>query len=191
MILSVLSKGRQDPVCAKLRSRDEVAWEQLVAGQHGKVYNMLLRLTGDPEAAADLTQEAFVAAYRSAPKFAGKSQPQTWLHGVALNCYRTWRREMGQAEATEEIDENLPDPELTAEELTALKQRHDILCDAVRRLPEIYRSAVALRYFAGVPAVEIAKQQGVDAGTIRWRLHQAVKKLWVMLEPQMGKEEPA
>jgi DNA-directed RNA polymerase specialized sigma24 family protein len=84
--------------------------------------------------------------------------------------------------------EDLPDPEPTAEELAILHGRRDLVCGAVRRLPEAYRRTVALRYFLGVPAVEIAQSEGVEAGTIRWRLHEGLRRLWIMLQPTLGKE---
>ena len=65
----------------------------------------------------------------------------------------------------------------------------ELVCDAIRRLPEPYRRTVAMRYFGGVSAADIARDEGVDAGTVRWRLHQALKKMWIMLKPQLGEGE--
>ena len=96
---------------------------------------------------------------------------------------------MGRQEPPDEVDDDLADPSPTAEDLAQLRERNDLIYDAIRRLPEAYRRVVALRYFAGVPATEIADSDGVDAGTVRWRLHTALKKLWVMLEPRLGKGE--
>lgn len=171
-----------------LRSQDQSAWEQLVSDEYARIYNLQLRLTGDAEAAADLAQETFVAAYRSVRNFGGKCRPTTWLYGVALNCSRNWRRNAGRHEPPEELDEDLPDPDPTTEELAALRERRELVCGAVRRLPDIYRRTVALRYFAGLSTVEIAAGEGVEAGTVRWRLHQATKKLWVMLKDSLAEE---
>ncbi len=172
-----------------LRARDTRAWEELVSRLHGRVYNLLLKLTGDRELAADLTQEAFVAAYGSAHTFAGKSSPETWVCAVALNCLRSRRRKDGAEEPPGPIPDDLPDAAPTVEELALLHARDGALRAAVERLPEPYRGTVALHYFAGVPSVEIALQEGVDAGTIRWRLHKAMKQLWALLAPELGKEE--
>ena len=57
--------------------------------------------------------------------------------------------------------EDLPDPEPSAEELAIMHERSDLVCAAVRRLPEAYRRTVALRYFLGIPAVEIARDEGI------------------------------
>jgi RNA polymerase sigma factor CnrH len=174
---------------AQMRARVRSTWDQLIAAEHSRIFNLHLRLTGDREAAADLTQDTFVAAYESADKYTGKGRPEAWLHGVALNCNRNWHRRMGRQEPPDQVDENLADPAPTAEALAQLREQNDLIYDAIRRLPEAYRRVVALRYFAGVPAAEIADSDGVDAGTVRWRLHTALKKLWVMLEPKLGKGE--
>jgi len=173
-----------------LQSRSKAVWEQLVATQHRRVFNLLLRLTSDREVAADLTQEAFVAAYSSADRFAGRSEPGTWLCGIALNCHRSWRRRQGKLEPMEELPDDLPDPAPSADELALLAARDGLLRSAVDSLPEPYRRTVALHYFAEIPSVEIATEEGVDPGTVRWRLHKALKQLWVILEPELRKEEP-
>lgn len=172
----------------RLTSRSSAAWEELVAKEYARIFNLHLRLTGDREVAADLTQETFVSAYRSAHAFEGKCRPATWLYGVALNCNRDWRKKAGRHEPTEELDEELPDPEPTAAEIALLRERNDLVCQAVRRLPDVYRRSVALRYFAGLSTAEIAHGEHVDEGTVRWRLHQARKKLWVMLKATLAEE---
>jgi RNA polymerase sigma-70 factor, ECF subfamily len=173
----------------RLRRRDQGAWNQLVNAQYARVFSLHLRLTGDRAAAADLTQETFVAAYRSAPSYGGRSRPEAWLYGVAANCSRNWLRRAGHQDPPGELTEELPDPEPTVEELAALKERAEVVQDAVRRLPETYRRTVALRYFAGLSSAEIAAAEGVDDGTVRWRLHQATRKLWVMLKNALGEED--
>ncbi len=157
--------------------------------QYRRIYNLHLRLAPSPEIAADLTQDTFEQAWRSAASFRGQSRPEVWLYGVALNVNRNWWRRQGREEQDEPPAlDDLPDPEPTAEELAILRAHGDLVCAAVRRLPEAYRRVVALRYFAGIPAVEIARSEGVEAGTVRWRLHEALRRLWVMLQPTLGKE---
>lgn len=187
-MMRLLKRATEEDPAARLRRRDRATWDQLVNDEHARIFNLHLRLTSDRETAADLTQETFTAAYESAHTFAGKSRPEAWLYGVALNCNRSWRRRAGRQEPADELNDNLPDPQPTIEELAELRERSDLICEAVQRLPEVYRRAIALRYFADVPAVEIAASEGVDAGTIRWRLHEARKRLWAHLQPRIGEE---
>jgi RNA polymerase sigma-70 factor (ECF subfamily) len=188
MILSLLAVFTDSDRGAGIKRRDRAAWDELVNDQHARIFNLHLRLTGDRETAADLTQESFVAAYQSAHTYAGRARPETWLYGVALNCNRNWRRKSGWQEPPDQLSEELVDPQPSAEDLAQLREQSDLICGAVQRLPEVYRRVVALRYFAGVTAAEIAAGDGVDAGTVRWRLHRALQKLWVMLQPRLGKE---
>lgn len=188
MRLGFLRRPPTDGPEGRLRSGDRSAWEQLVAEEYVRVFNLHLRLSGERDAAADLTQETFAAAYGSAHTYRGRCRPTAWLYGVALNCNRNWRRTVGRHEPPVELDEELPDPDPTAEELATLRERCELVHRAVQRLPEVYRRTVALRYFGGLSAAEIAAAEGVDAGTVRWRLHRAMKKLWVMLKDSLAEE---
>jgi len=175
-------------LCEQLRQRDRRAWDRLVAGEHARIFNLHLRLTGDREAAADLTQESFVAAYQSANSYSGDGTPRAWLYGVALNVNRNWLRRSGRREPPEQLDDQLPDINLGPEELAILREHRELVVAAVRELPEVYRRAVALRYFAEMSGPEIAQAEGVEPGTIRWRLHEASKRLWAILQPKLGEE---
>ena len=179
---SVAAKGGSPD---RLQRRDRSAWDKLVTNEYARIFNLHLRLTGNRDTAADLTQESFVEAYRAADGFAGRGRPEAWLYGVAMNRYRNWRRRTGVAEPPEELPEDVPDPAPTAEDLAALHERSDLVAGAVQRLPEMYQRTIALRYFAGLSTPEIAASEGVDEGTVRWRIHQALQKLWVMLKPKL------
>ncbi len=169
----------------RLQRRDRASWDKLVTSEYARIFNLHLRLTGNRDTAADLTQESFVEAYRAAQGFEGRGRPEAWLYGVAMNRYRNWRRRTGVADPPEDLPEDVPDPAPTAEDLAALRERADLVVGAVQRLPEAYQRTVALRYFAGLSTPEIAASEGVDEGTIRWRIHQALQKLWVMLKPKL------
>lgn len=184
-ILPPLSRAQ----ITRMRRRDLPTWEHLIEAQYARIYNLHLRLVDNPDTAADLTQETFAQAWKAADGFRGKSRPETWLYGVALQVTRHWRHRAGLQHPAEEQDlEELLDPEPTAVELAWFRQRRELVYAAVARLPETYRRTVALRYFLGVPAVEIARAEGVEAGTVRWRLHQALKRLWMLLQPTLGEE---
>ena len=191
MSLTLLRSAARTDAVARLKDRDLAAWDDLVESEHGRIFNLHLRLTGDREAAADLTQETFVAAYESVDTFRGRGQPEAWLYGVALNCNRSWWRKTGRSEPPNEPNEDLADPEPTAEELAELRERSDLIYAAVQRLPESYRRVVALRYFGGFSSADIARCERVREGTVRWRLHRALQRLWVILQPQIGADQCA
>ncbi|HEY3398017.1 MAG TPA: sigma-70 family RNA polymerase sigma factor [Armatimonadota bacterium] len=180
---------RKDPRASALRRREEHVWEQLVSSQYERIYRLHLRLGPGPDTAADLTQDTFEAAWKAAPQFRGESRPEVWLYGVALNVNRNWwSRRRPEEPLPEEVIQDLPDTEPTAAEVYLLRQQHELVCRAVARLPETYRRALALHYFLEVPAVEIAAAEGVEPGTVRWRLHEGLRRLWILLQPALGKE---
>ncbi len=173
----------------RLRRRELPSWEKLVETQYARVYNLHVRMGANPDMASDLTQDTFEQAWKSVDGFQGRARPDVWLYGVALNVNRHWRQRAGIEDLpNEQVAEEFPDPEPTALELALLKERQEVVCEAVRRLPEVFRNVVVLRYFMGVSAVEIARGEGVKAGTVRWRLHEALRRLWVLLQPTLGKE---
>ncbi len=194
MLLSVLTPETQpladesSRMRDRLRQRDRRTWDRLVAGEHARIFNLHLRLTGDPEAAADLTQESFTAAYQSANSYSGDGTPRAWLYGVALNVTHNWLRRSGRREPPEQLNDELPDLNPSTEEVAILRERRQMVVAAVRELPEVYRRTVALRYFAEMSGPEIAQAEGVEPGTIRWRLREASKRLWAILQPKLGEE---
>jgi len=189
MTIHLLARSKLHPGPDKIRSRDRDAWNALVAAEHQRLFNLHLRLCGDREAAADLTQETFKAAFESADRFAGRCQPATWLYGIALNVSRNWFRRAGRVSPTEATNDTMPDPDPTPEQLALIRAQSHLVYEAVAALPEAYREVVALRYFAGVPAVEIAAAEGLPAETVRWRSHRGLQLLWAMLAPALGKEQ--
>jgi len=172
----------------RFRRGDREVWDRLVRDEHGRIFNLHLRLIGDREVAADLTQDTFAEAWRSAGSYSGEGAPRAWLYGVASNVNRSWLRKQGRREPEDEMDDTLPDPEPTAEEIALLRERTDVVLGALRELPESYRRTVAMRYFGGLTGPEIAQVEGVDPGTIRWRIHEANKRLWAILAPTFGEE---
>jgi len=194
MILTLLSTepppaaDDSQAVRRRLKQQDREVWDRLVRDEHGRIFSLHLRLIGDREVAADLTQETFAEAWRSAGSYSGEAPPRAWLYGVAGNVNRSWLRKQGRREPEDEVDDALPDPEPTAEEIAILRERTDLVVSAVRELPETYRRTVAMRYFGGLTGPEIAEVEGVEPGTIRWRIHEANKRLWAMLEPTLGEE---
>ncbi len=139
-MLSLLSANRESPadqspeMREQLRRQDRRTWNRLVADEHAHLFNLHLRTCGDHEAAADLTQESFTEAYRSAARYSGEGSPRAWLYGVALNVNRNWLRRSGRREAPEQLNEELSNPDPSTEELAILRERQQMVVAAVREL---------------------------------------------------------
>lgn len=133
---------------------DEDAFAQLVALHEKKVYNLALRMCGNPEDAWDAAQEAFLSAWRGLPSFRGEAGFSTWLYrltsNAAIDLLRRTRRQRGEASLD---DENLG-------------------IDAVDRTPSPQEQAEASE-LRGLSYEEIAAVLEVDMGTVKSRISRA------------------
>ncbi|MTA74379.1 MAG: sigma-70 family RNA polymerase sigma factor, partial [Actinobacteria bacterium] len=133
---------------AAAQQGDESAFELLVQATYVQTYTLAVRLTGNSEDARDVTQEAYLRAYRALPKFRGESQFSTWMYRVTANCASTQmqRRVRHRHSKLPETDELIDlrseyNPELRAE---AGDLRNRLLV-ALDTLPPKLRAVVVLR----------------------------------------------
>ncbi len=158
------------------RAGDRSAANLLVERTYTAVYAALFRLTGgDPDLAADLTQETYRRAWQALPRFQGRSRLATWLYRIAYTTFLNHVRRPrpvdlpADAEPLEPVEEG-PDPEQRAA-ATALDQR---LRAQVLKLPDDLRYTVTARFWGERPVREIAREAGVTTVAIRKRLNKAL-----------------
>ena len=169
------------------RYGDESAFEEIYERYGGMVYNLALRFSGEPEEAADLTQEAFLKIHRHLGGFRGRSALRTWIYRVAVNCCRSryrqqraWRTrfELGTSESLEAWPDRRRDPEQRA----VARSTWDLVEQSLRALPEIYREAENLRDIEGLTYEEIARDLKKRLGTERSRIARGRDRLRHLLE---------
>ena len=153
---------------------DGEALAGLLQRHSAKVHGYLLRYTRSSAEADDLLQETWVRVARFARRFDPARRFRTWLYGIATNLARDWlrrnrARESGQIEAGAEA-RLTSSTEADADEQRELRGR-------VQRLPARQREVVLLRYFAGMNEAEIAASLSIARGTVKSRLHTALKNL--------------
>lgn len=175
------------------------AFEQLVLKYQTAVYNLCLRMTGDPEDAADMTQESFLKAWRNLESFQGNSAFSTWLYRLASNTcldhLRSVKRrpqlslvmedEDGEAQALD-VPDSAPTPE---EQVIALDEQSR-LNEALQALEEDQRQILILRAVNGLSYTEIAEALQLKEGTVKSRLARARDQLRKKLQ-QNGNNSPA
>jgi RNA polymerase sigma-70 factor (ECF subfamily) len=131
------------------------------------VYGLLRRLTGGHDAiAADVLQESWIRATTRLATFRGDSAFRTWLTGIALNCYREWRR--GAAAETEIEDAEQIDTLPSGANTRALEIQQ--VLDAT---PRVFREVLVLHDVEGLTHREIASALGIEVGTSKSRLSRA------------------
>ncbi|HEX9945045.1 MAG TPA: RNA polymerase sigma factor [Thermoanaerobaculia bacterium] len=176
-------RGEEGRLLAALAAGDRTAAERLVEQTYRGVYALLRRLCGDPDLAADLTQESYRKAWDALPGFDGRSQFSTWLFRIAYTTFLNHLRRPRRLVPLEEKHESaVPDPAPAADELVDRGAAGDRLRRAVLSLPEELRFTVTALFWGDLPVKEIARQEGVTAVAIRKRLKRALGMLALALE---------
>ncbi len=142
------------------------------------------RLVRDEAAADDLVQEAWEVALRTRPEAGRPVRP--WLGTVLRNLFRMkWReqtRRQTREQATEAQSARIAERPLHGDELLVQLEQQKLLGDLVLALEEPFRTTVLLRFYAGLSGADIAAQQQVPAGTVRWRLKEGLTRLRAALD---------
>ena len=179
---------------------DTMAMERLILKYQNRIYNVVLKMCGNPDDAAELTQETFVKVIESIDKFKGRSSFYTWLFRIAVNLTLNHCQRSARA-ATRSLDADESEPadgtrlllkELLSDERAAdpaaLAQSRE-LCELARRslllLEEPQRAVVVLRDIEGMNYAEIAEVLNVELGTVRSRLSRARSHLRDILEAML------
>jgi RNA polymerase sigma-70 factor (ECF subfamily) len=172
---------------------DKRAFELLVEKYQRKLARLLSRLIRDPGEVEDVTQEAFVKAYRALPSFRGDSAFYTWLYRIGINTAKNYLVAMGrraptstdvEAEEAEgyEGGEQLRDIN-TPESVALSKEIAATVNAAIEALPEELRSAIQLRELEGMSYEEIARMMDCPIGTVRSRIFRAREAIAERLRP--------
>ncbi|MDX1642845.1 MAG: sigma-70 family RNA polymerase sigma factor [Thermoanaerobaculia bacterium] len=171
------------------RHGDPAAFEELFERYQRLVYGIALRMSGNRETAADLSQEIFLRIHRHLARFEGRSSLETWVYRVTINCCRSRlsrRRPKMQAlpdeagEVLEELRDHAPSPERRA----IARDTGRRLSRAIAELPAVFREAVVLRDVEGLSYREIAAVLEVRVGTVRSRIARGRERLRELLEAE-------
>lgn len=176
----------EDSIVSELKAGSEEAFAWLIAKYHKQIFSMIARTIPDPSDAADLTQDVFIKIYRGVGGFNGQSSLRTWIYRIALheasNQRRWWRRHR-RAEVTIEseagrsrdgrplyLKDTLVDAHESPFEQAAQEEVRDRVEDALRHVPEPFRTAVVLRDIEGFSYEEVAEILDVNLGTVKSRI---------------------
>jgi RNA polymerase sigma-70 factor (ECF subfamily) len=175
---------------------DATAYRGLVEKYQGRVYALLYGMVRNREDARDLTQEAFVKAYRNLEGFRLEAGFYTWMYRIAMNLAidfvrkRKRRDVVGFDETIAQRDDDGGIAEVHHEDGPgrALERKQTLarIMDAMEELPEDQRQVVLLRELEGLSYKEIADVMGIPEGTVMSRLFYARKKLQKLLSDDDG-----
>ena len=177
----------------RVQRGDKRAFELLVEKYQRKLARLLSRLIRDPGEVEDVTQEAFIKAYRALPSFRGDSAFYTWLYRIGINTAKNYLVAMGRRAPTStdveaEEAEGQEGGELlrdinTPESLLLTKEIGNTVNAAIEALPEELRSAIQLRELEGMSYEEIAKLMDCPIGTVRSRIFRAREAISAKVKP--------
>jgi RNA polymerase sigma-70 factor (ECF subfamily) len=179
------ARGEEGRLLSALAAGDRRAAERLVEQTYRGVFALLRRLSGDPELAADLTQETYRKAWDALPGFDGRSQFSTWLYRIAYTTFLNHlRRPRLLVPMEDEREAAIPDPAPPPDESAGQSVAGDRLRRAVLALPDELRYTVTALYWGDLPVKEIARHEGVTPVAIRKRLKRAFAALALALEEE-------
>ncbi|MDR3410609.1 MAG: RNA polymerase sigma factor RpoE [Formivibrio sp.] len=186
----------------RAQAGDKRAFELLVIKYQRRIARLLSRLIRDPAEIEDVTQEAFIKAYRALPAFRGESAFYTWLYRIAINTAKNYLAANGRRpqistgysdEDGESLDvaEQIPDYRTPESELSN-QQIVSTVNAVVDSLPDELRTAITLREMDGLSYEDIASMMNCPIGTVRSRIFRAREAISSKLRPlleSVGKDK--
>jgi len=159
--------------------------QELIAANGDRLLRSAFLLCGNETEAQDLVQETFLQALRSAHRFRGESALSTWLYGILRNLYRRHVRQQRRLVYEEELVLNEPFPS------DAVSESDQDFCaakitEALQQLSPDHREVIVLRYYQNLRIDEIAALTRLSKGTVKSRLHYAVRCLERLIPREMN-----
>src|SRR2546421_491436 len=199
--MSKLMRDDEDQLIARSQRGDVDAFNQLILHYQQTTYGVVLRMLGDADVAADVTQDAFIAAFRGISSFRGGSSFRAWLLRIASNiaCDHWRRTQRHPAESLEALaDEDEPHAasdlsslvesgqEANPEEYLLSQELQGIIQRGLQALPLDQRVAVVLCDIEGLSYEEIALTTQSNIGTVRSRIARGRARLRLDLDQYRG-----
>jgi len=167
------------------------AYETLVVRYRGRIYALILNMTGNDADAWDLSQDVFLKAWKALPRFEARSQFFTWLYRIAHNVTYDWLRKRRISPGTEFDDAlgqtpaagavTVPQGSTAPDDRLRNKEVGARIAGALKELSPEHRAVVLLKEVDGLSYQEIADAVGCTLGTVMSRLFYARKRLQTLL----------
>jgi RNA polymerase sigma-70 factor (ECF subfamily) len=178
---------------------DKHAFELLVAKYQRRLGRLISRFVRNASEAEDVTQDAFIKAYRALPAFRGDSAFYTWLYRIGINTAKNHLVAQGRRaptstpfdtdEAEDFEDASLLHEVATPENELMSKQVVNVVNSSLQELPDDLRTALTLREIEGLSYEEIAEVMNCPIGTVRSRIFRAREAIAANLRPLLGTTE--
>ncbi len=184
-------KGQRDYKLIRLAldDGDQNAYAELMSNYRDSLYFTMLKMTGDPHDADDLTIEAFGKAFKNLVQYTSEYAFSTWLFKIATNnCIDFMRKkskgnfaanpDVGEDDMSSQVVTLTPDPE----EQFIIEQKIHLMREVVQRLKPHYKKLIELRYFKEYSYEEIVKELNLPLGTVKAQLFRSREFLYNILK---------
>ncbi len=191
-----LLQGTDSPtdqqLVVRVQQGDKRAFDLLVKKYQHKIVGLVGRYVYDQHEALDVSQEAFIKAYRALPRFRGDSAFYTWLYRIAINTAKNHLVAKGRRPP--DVDVSVDDAEFydsnrglkeieNPENQLYMRELETVVNDTLERLPEDLRTALTLREFDGMSYENIAQVMNCPVGTVRSRIFRAREAVDKAIQP--------
>ena len=167
----------------RIGAKDRRAFEALYHRYDRRLFAYILKLTRQADMVEEILNDVLLAVWKGASSYDGRSQPSTWIFGIAYHkALKALARRA--PEPTGEPGDEPADPE-GPESLLARRELATVLGRALRALPPEQRAAVEMTYYYGLSYPEIAEIMGCPVNTVKTRMFHARRRLREIL-PEMG-----
>jgi RNA polymerase sigma-70 factor (ECF subfamily) len=170
---------------ASARQGESAGWEAIVGRNQEAVFRLAYLLLSDSDEAQDVTQETFIRAYQALDRFDASRPMRPWLLRIAARLASNRRRALGRYWfALQRAFRAEPESGKLAsvEALSAQTLDSQALWQAVRRLARADQEVIYLRFFLELPEADMAAALDVAPGTVKSRLHRALKRLRAVIQ---------
>lgn len=176
----------------QVQNGDKRAFDILVLKYQTKIISLVSRFVHDPHEAQDVTQEAFLKAYRALENFRGDSAFYTWIYRIAINTAKNYlvaqnRRPPGSDIDAQEAEQFMESGSLrenaTPERMVLTEEIQATVNRAIDELPEDLQTAIILREIEGLSYEDIASTMECPVGTVRSRIFRAREAIDEKLKP--------
>jgi len=176
----------------RVKQGDKTAFDLLVIKYQQRIINLVSRFVRNQSDAQDVTQEAFIKAYRAMPNFRGESAFYTWMYRIAVNTAKNYlavqsRRPVAAERDITEIEQIEGDNALkdyaTPEHMLLRDEIQETIVKAIENLPDDLKMAITLREVEGLSYQDIASAMDCPIGTVRSRIFRAREAIDNQLEP--------
>ncbi len=176
----------------RVQAGEKGAFDVLVLKYQQKVVNLVMRYVRDQHTAMDISQEAFIKAYKGLQNFRGDSAFYTWLYRIAINTAKNHLVTMSRRLPANDIDAQEAEQYDSADALrdggnpeTEMQKDevHQAIISAIEQLPDDLRTAISLREIEGLSYEEIADAMDCPIGTVRSRIFRARESIEAKIGP--------